>query len=130
MFKTFPNIRMAVLVGIWRRIPYPNVYKDPLDGIHLGDVVVGWPGDGKPACVYHNRGRSKVDWQFEVVGTMQDPDWRLTNALGILTSNYELSQTTIVISLRGCRVIRSLLIPDSHTMGSLVSSPENTDLTV
>lgn len=94
MFKTLPNIRMAVLVGIGGGIPYPNVSKDPLDDIHLGDVVVGWPGDGKPACVYHNRGRSKADWQFEVVGTMQDPDWRLTSALGILPSNYELGQTT------------------------------------
>ena len=74
MFKTFPNIRMAVLVGIGGGISYPNVSKDPLDDIHLGDVIVGWPGDGKPACVYHNRGRSKVDWQFEVVGTMQNPD--------------------------------------------------------
>ena len=28
MFKTFPNIRMAVLVGIGGGIPYPNVSKD------------------------------------------------------------------------------------------------------
>ncbi|KAF1835698.1 kinesin light chain [Decorospora gaudefroyi] len=84
MFKTFPNIRMAVLVGIGGGIPHAKAPEDPLDGIHLGDVVVGWPGDGKPACVYHERGRSKVDGQFEMVGTMQNPDSRLANALGVL----------------------------------------------
>lgn len=94
MFKTFPNIRMAFLVGIGGGIPRPAVSDNPLDNIHLGDVVVGWPGDGKPACVYHDRGRSKVDGEFEMVGTMQNPDWRLTNALSILMSDYELDRTT------------------------------------
>lgn len=93
MFKTFPNIRMAVLVGIGGGIPRPTISEDPLNDIHLGDVVVGWPGDGKPACVYHDRGRSKVDGQFEMVGTMQNPDWRLMNALGILASDHKLRRT-------------------------------------
>ncbi|KAF2624855.1 kinesin light chain [Macroventuria anomochaeta] len=94
MFKTFRNIRMAVLVGIGGGIPGPVVSEDSLDNIHLGDVVVGWPGDGKPACVYHDRGRSKVDGHFEMVGTMQNADWRLTNALGVLASDHELGRTT------------------------------------
>jgi nucleoside phosphorylase len=93
MFKTFPNIRMAVLVGIGGGIPRPEVSEDALENLHLGDVVVGWPGDGKPACVYHDRGRSKGDGQFEMVGTMGNPDWRLTNALGILVSDDELGLT-------------------------------------
>jgi nucleoside phosphorylase len=94
MFKTFPNIRMALLVGIGGGIPQPDVSEDPLDDIHLGDVVIGWPGDGKPACVYHDRGKSKADGQFEIVGTMQNPDWRLTNALGVLTTEAELDMIT------------------------------------
>lgn len=94
MFKTFPNIRMAVLVGIGGGIPRPVVLEDALENLHLGDVVVGWPGDGKPACVYHDRGRSKADGQFELVSTMQSPDWRLTNALSILVSDHEMGKTT------------------------------------
>lgn len=94
MFKTFPNIRMTVLVGIGGGIPRSTPSEDPLNDIHLGDIVVGWPGDGKPACVYHDRGRSKVGGQFEMVGTMQSPDWRLTNALSILKSDHELGRTT------------------------------------
>jgi len=93
MFKTFPNIRMAVLVGIGGGIPRSPPSKDPLDDIHLGDVVVGWPGDGKPACVYHDRGKSKFGGQFELVGTTQNPDWRLTNALGVLVSDHKLRRT-------------------------------------
>ena len=93
MFKSFPNIRIAVLVGIGGGIPRPETPDDPLKDVHLGDVIVGWPGDQKPACVYHDRGRLKVDRQFEIVGTMQDPDWRLTTALGILASDHELDQT-------------------------------------
>lgn len=99
MFKTFRNIRMAVLVGIGGGIPSPEVSEESLENIHLGDVVVGWPGDGKPACVYHDRGRSKVDGQFELVGTMQNPDWRLTNALGVLASDHEMGRTTFADQL-------------------------------
>jgi nucleoside phosphorylase len=100
MFKTFPNIRMALLVGIGGGIPRPDVPKDPLDDIHLGDVVVGCTSDGKPSCVYHDRGRSKVNGQFEMVGTMQDPDWRLTNALSMLTSDHQMGETTFTDQLR------------------------------
>jgi nucleoside phosphorylase len=94
MFKTFPNIRMAVLVGIGGGIPSLAESEDSLENVHLGDVVVGWPGDGKPACVYHERGKSKVDGQFEMVGTMGNPDWRLTNALSFLVVDYEMGKTT------------------------------------
>jgi nucleoside phosphorylase len=93
MFKTFPNIRMAVLVGIGGGIPKPSISPNPLKNIHLGDVVVGWPDDGKLACVYHDRGKSNVNG-FEMVGTMKNPDWRLVNALSILESDHELDRTT------------------------------------
>jgi nucleoside phosphorylase len=99
MFKTFRNIRMAVLVGIGGGIPSPVVSEESLENIHLGDVVVGWPGDGKPACVYHDRGRSKVDGQFEIVGTMQNPDLRLISALGVLKSDHDLGKTTFAKQL-------------------------------
>ncbi|KAF2202161.1 kinesin light chain [Delitschia confertaspora ATCC 74209] len=94
IFKTFPNIGMAVLVGIGGGIPQPEVSEDALDDIHLGDVVIGWAGNGKPASVYRDRGRSKVDGQFEIIGTMQNPDWRLINALSVLTIDVELGIIT------------------------------------
>lgn len=100
MFKTFPNIRMALLVGIGGGIPHTITPKDPLDDIHLGDVVVGWPGDGKPACVYYERGRARADGEFEMVGTIQDPDRRLINALSILVSDHEMGKTAFTSQLK------------------------------
>jgi nucleoside phosphorylase len=94
MFKTFTKIRMALLVGIGGGIPSPQIFPDPLKNIHLGDVVVGYCGDGKPSCVYHERGRSKINGEFEIVGQVQDPDWRLTNALDILISDRDMGLTT------------------------------------
>lgn len=92
MFNTFPSIRMAVLVGIGGGIPRQNISEDPLHNIQLGDVVVGWPGDGKPACVHYERGRSTVDGH-QIMGAMQDPDWRLIQALGILAIEHRRGQT-------------------------------------
>ncbi len=94
MFKTFPNIKMAVLVGIGGGIPRQPASEDPLDDIHFGEVVVGWPVDAKPACVYYDRGRTKADGQVEVVGTMQKPDWILGSALTNLVSDHEVGRTT------------------------------------
>jgi hypothetical protein len=93
-----PDIRMAVFVGIGGGILSLKMSEDALENVHLGDVVVGWPGDGKPACVYHDRGRAKGDGQFELMGTMGNPHWRLTNALGVLVSHDELGLTRF----RGC----------------------------
>lgn len=64
-----------VLVGIGGGIPRRNISDNPLEDVHLGNLVVGWPGDHKPSCVYHDGGRFKVDGQFEIVGTMHDPGW-------------------------------------------------------
>jgi hypothetical protein len=94
LFKTFRNISMTVLVGIGGGIPRVVVSEDSLNNIHLGDVVVGWPGDGKPACVYHDNGRNKAGEPFEMVGTMPDPHWGLITALGVLAIDHKLHKTT------------------------------------
>ncbi|KAJ4994035.1 kinesin light chain [Stagonosporopsis vannaccii] len=92
LFKTFRNIRMALLVGIGGGIPKPEISEDTRKNIHLGDVVVGWPGDGNPACVYFERGRAKENGRFELVGAMQNPDYRLTQALAKLAMDYRLKR--------------------------------------
>ncbi|KAK7998893.1 kinesin light chain 1 [Apiospora marii] len=67
MFKTFANIRMALLVGIGGGVPRsPNSDRRAPD-VRLGDVVVGWPGDGKPACVYYDFGKRHTDGRFEML---------------------------------------------------------------
>lgn len=60
MFKCFFNMPVAVLVGIRGGFLRSETFDDALEDGALGDV-----GDHKPACVYHDRGRLKVDGQFE-----------------------------------------------------------------
>ncbi|KAF3048799.1 hypothetical protein E8E11_000901 [Didymella keratinophila] len=107
LFRTFPSIRMALLVGIGGGIPSATISSDSLENVHLGDVVVGWPGDGKPACIYHERGRSKTDG-FEIVGTVQNPEWRLITALGVLRTDHELEKTSFNDQLARLHSVRKL----------------------
>ncbi|KAI7911535.1 kinesin light chain [Pyricularia oryzae] len=94
MFKTFSSIRMAVLVGIGGGVPRAQPSDDPTENVHLGDVVVGWPGDGGPACIYYDSGRWHTDGEFEVLGTINRPDQVLLNALGKLVSDHEMDRST------------------------------------
>jgi nucleoside phosphorylase len=100
MFHTFPNIKIALLVGIGGGVPRPHLSPEPLQNIHLGDVVVGWPGDGKPAVVNWDRGRMKTDGVFEMVGTMDKPAWRVRQALDIVASNHDMEKTKFKDHLR------------------------------
>ncbi|KAI0382512.1 kinesin light chain [Hypomontagnella monticulosa] len=94
MFNTFPNIYMAVLVGIGGGVPHPIPLEDPAEDIHLGDVVVGWPGDGGPACVYYDFGRYHTDGEFETRGIIDKPHRVLLNALGKLASDHDVDRST------------------------------------
>ena len=69
MFHTFPNIKITLLVGIGGGVPLQPP-QDPLDDIYLGDVIIGWPGDGMPAVVQYDYGRWKVDG-FEQRGSVE-----------------------------------------------------------
>lgn len=94
MFKTFSGIRMAVLVGIGGGMPAPKPSDDPTQNVHLGNIVVGWPGDGGPACVHYDAGRIHAKGQFEMVGTIDRPDRELLNALGKLVVDHEMGRST------------------------------------
>lgn len=93
LFRTFSRIRMTLLVGIGGGVPLPIASRDTLDNVHVGDVVVGWPGDGKPACVYYESGRLHPN-SFEHMGTFDRPDRVLLNALGKVASDHEMARST------------------------------------
>lgn len=95
LFKTFPNIRMTLLVGIGGGVPQPESFFNPLDDLRLGDVVVGWPtsADGRGSVVYYEYGRSRVDG-FEITGTMDKPHTVILNALPSLRLDDELGRST------------------------------------
>jgi hypothetical protein len=53
MFKTFPTLGWQYSADSEAESHTRPSPEDPLDDIRLGKVV-GWPGDGTPACVYHD----------------------------------------------------------------------------
>ncbi|KAL8850125.1 MAG: hypothetical protein Q9221_004942 [Calogaya cf. arnoldii] len=69
LFHTFPNIKITLLVGIGGGVPRQG-HQDPLEDIYLGDVVIGWPGDGTPTVIQYDSGRWKVDG-FEQRGSVE-----------------------------------------------------------
>ena len=69
MFHTFPNIKITLLVGIGGGVPLQTP-QDPLEDVYLGDVVIGWPGDGTPAVIQYDLGRWKSDG-FEQRGSVE-----------------------------------------------------------
>lgn len=93
--KTFPNIRITLLVGIGGGVPQPDKFSDPINDVRLGDVVVGWPtsASGTGAVVYHEYGRSKVDG-FEITGSLDRPHAVLLKALPFLKVDHIRGRTT------------------------------------
>ncbi|KAI1330265.1 nucleoside phosphorylase domain-containing protein [Xylariaceae sp. FL0255] len=94
LFKSFPTIRMALLVGICGGVPRPVPSASSVDDVHVGDVVVGAPGDGGPACIYYDLGRTHPDGRFEMLGTIDRPHRILLNALERLQSDCDFDKST------------------------------------
>ncbi|EJT73741.1 hypothetical protein GGTG_07597 [Gaeumannomyces tritici R3-111a-1] len=90
LFRTFPAIRITLLVGIGGGIPSSPPHANPLQDIHLGDVVVGYPLSGNPPSIYYAYGRFKPGGR-EVLdkGRMEYPDRRALSGLDVLISDYE-----------------------------------------
>ncbi|KAL8402745.1 hypothetical protein RB596_009203 [Gaeumannomyces avenae] len=96
LFRTFPAIRITLLVGIGGGIPSSPPHADPLQDIHLGDVVVGYPLSGNPPSIYYAYGRLKPGGR-EILhkGRMEDPDRRALSGLDALTSDYEFNPNEV-----------------------------------
>ncbi|KAL8310108.1 hypothetical protein RB597_010094, partial [Gaeumannomyces tritici] len=92
LFKPFPNIRIALLVGIGGGIPLDPPDRDPFKNIRLGDVVVGYPLDGSPSSIYYQYGRHGPQGR-EVLrkGRMEDPDFRVLSGVDKLFSDTEVN---------------------------------------
>lgn len=95
LFKTFPNIRMTLLVGIGGGVPQPDTFFKPMKDLRLGDVVVGWPtwADGGAAVVYYESGRTRAGG-FEMTGSMDKPHTVIRNALPSLELDHDLGRST------------------------------------
>ncbi|KAI0436532.1 nucleoside phosphorylase domain-containing protein [Xylaria telfairii] len=95
LFRSFPRIRMTLLVGIGGGIPRApsETPHASISDVHVGDVVVGAPGDGYPGVIYYDFGRSYADGSFEMLGQIDRPDHVLLSALEKLCSDHECRQS-------------------------------------
>lgn len=100
LLNTFTKIRIALIVGIGGAVPLSKPCENPLEDIHLGDVVVGWSRDGKAACIHYGWNRDKGKADPEILGTMEKGDWVVGQGLARLASDHESGETNFQDHLR------------------------------
>ncbi|KAH6970509.1 ankyrin repeat-containing domain protein [Ilyonectria sp. MPI-CAGE-AT-0026] len=82
MVRTFPSIKIGLMVGIGGGIP-PKV--------RLGDVVVSTPVGQFPGVVQWDFGKAKEGGNFERTGSLNNPPTSLLTALTKLETEHELN---------------------------------------
>ncbi|KAL6406243.1 hypothetical protein AUP68_10413 [Ilyonectria robusta] len=86
MVRTFPSIKVGLMVGIGGGIP-PKV--------RLGDVVVSTPVDQYPGVVQWDFGKTEKDGKFKRTGALNSPPSALLTALTKLETNHEMHGSKI-----------------------------------
>ncbi|KAI0531849.1 hypothetical protein GGR58DRAFT_210281 [Xylaria digitata] len=81
MVRTFPSIKVGLMVGIGGGIP-PKV--------RLGDVVVSTPIGQYPGVVQWDFGKTEKDSEFKRTGALNNPPNALLGALTKLETNHEI----------------------------------------
>lgn len=84
MIRTFPNIRIGLLVGIGGGAPTPK------HDIRLGDIVVSTPYATKGGVFQYSFGKAVQDKKFEVTGHLNQPPRFLRTAASQLEAKYHL----------------------------------------
>jgi len=84
MLRTFPNIRIGLMVGIGGGAP--NSKHD----IRLGDIVVSIPHHREGGVFQYDFGKAIQDKEFKVTGHLNQPPTFLEAAVGGLEAQYKL----------------------------------------
>ncbi|KAK2797440.1 hypothetical protein FQN51_008473 [Onygenales sp. PD_10] len=116
MIRTFPSIKVGLLVGIGGGIP-PEV--------RLGDVVVGTPVDQYPGVVQWDMGKAEQDG-FKRTGAMHPPPSLLRTATSKLVANHGLKEPKIYQYLKDLEEKWPQLVPKYTWSDSLNDSLYNT----
>ncbi|KAK8052793.1 hypothetical protein PG996_012094 [Apiospora saccharicola] len=87
--QQFPNVRLALMVGIGAGIP-----SDKLD-IRLGDVAVSVPNDNHPGVIEYDFGKYEVDGEFVRKGSLNTPPRILISAIGSLEEDELMDKSPI-----------------------------------
>ncbi|KAL7950877.1 purine and uridine phosphorylase [Trichoderma barbatum] len=84
LLRSFPNIRIGLMVGIGGGAPTGN------HDIRLGDVVVSTPGDGQGGVFQYDFGRTIQNQVFIVTDFLDQPPRLLRTAVAGLKARYEI----------------------------------------
>jgi nucleoside phosphorylase len=84
MLRTFPNIKIGLMVGIGGGAPSPK------HDIRLGDIVVSTPYNKEGGVLQYDVGKAIQKKQFKVTGHLNQPPTVLQTAVSGLEAHYEL----------------------------------------
>ncbi|KAF5245623.1 hypothetical protein FANTH_7259 [Fusarium anthophilum] len=84
MLRTFPNIRVGLMVGIGGGAPSPQ------HDIRLGDVVVSTPSGTRGGVLHYSRGKAVQHQEFQLTGSLNQPPQILLTAVGALGADYKM----------------------------------------
>lgn len=80
--RSFPNVRIGLMVGIGGGAPSPD------HDIRLGDIVVSTPGDGHGGVYQYDFGKAMQGRTFQTTGTLNQPPRFLRTAVNGLEAEY------------------------------------------
>ncbi|KAJ5731960.1 hypothetical protein N7493_003441 [Penicillium malachiteum] len=111
MTNSFPNIRIALMVGIGGGAPSRK------HDIRLGDIVVGIPRNGEGGVFNYDYGKTIQDQSFKATGFVNQPPTILLTAVQGLATQYELEgngieDTVNEILAENSRLRRKFARPD------------------
>ncbi|KAI1870317.1 uncharacterized protein JN550_005245 [Neoarthrinium moseri] len=89
MLRSFPNVRLGLMVGIGGGAPSPK------HDIRLGDIVVSSPGYGTGGVLQYDYGKTIQGERFAMTGYLNQPPQCLLTAISVLESRYESDGHTI-----------------------------------
>jgi nucleoside phosphorylase len=84
LVRTFPNIRIGLMVGIGGGAPSAK------HDIRLGDVVVSAPRNGKGGLFQYDFGKTIQDQEFRTTGFLDQPPGLLRAAISHIEAEYEM----------------------------------------
>jgi len=84
MLRTFPNVRIGLMVGIGGGAPSSK------DDIRLGDIVVSTPHNKEGGVFQYDFGKAIQDNKFQVTGHLNQPPILLGAAVSGLEAQYEI----------------------------------------
>ncbi|CAG8929647.1 unnamed protein product [Penicillium salamii] len=84
MIRSFPNIRIALMVGIGGGAPSSE------NDVRLGDIVVGKPGDGQSGVLHYDYGKTIQGESFKPTGVLSLTPRLLRGAMQGLAKEYKI----------------------------------------